>query len=100
MPSFKNRNGLTFAALLLPTVAASGWLIAARDTTTSSTYAMVAAVLAAMVATAINEWKNGRACVSGQPLLREARAVGSGGRRHLGLPASTHERIPNASRTR
>jgi hypothetical protein len=97
MTSLMNRNGLTLAAAFLVTCASLAWLVTARDTTTSSTYAMVAAVLAAMVATAINEWKNGRACVSGQPLLREAHAVGSG---QLGLPVSTHERISNASRTR
>jgi hypothetical protein len=91
-----NRNGLTLAAVLLLACAGSGWLTAGRDTTPPSTYAMMAAVLTAMVAMGINVWKNGWAQVGGDPLLREAPAEGSGARSQVRLPVTTHERISNA----
>jgi hypothetical protein len=95
MMSLMNRNGLTLAATLLLISAGSGWLAAARDTTTPPTYAMMAAVLAAMMAIAINVSKNGGADINGEPVLREARAVGSSARLRIGPRRSARERISN-----
>jgi hypothetical protein len=75
MTSLMTRNKLTLAVALLLTCAGSGWLTAAGDTTTTSTYAMLVAVVAGLVAVASNAWKTGQTDDNVEPRPAKVPAV-------------------------
>jgi hypothetical protein len=66
----RNRSILA-AALLLP-FAGSMWLIFARSTMSSSTFAAAAAVLLGTAAIGLTTWKNGQAAMSIGQVIRKA----------------------------